>query len=327
MLNSNFKWEESIKKEKEKMIYTLTFNPSLDYVVSVNDFVQGKVNRTISENICPEGKGINVSIVLTNLGISNIALGFIAGFTGDEIERKLKENEYKTRFIRVRNGFSRINVKMKNHRIESEINGRGPQIEEEEIEQLLDILLELDKEDMLVISGSIPDTLNTSIYMEIMKKLKEKNVKIVVDATGELLVNTLLYNPFLIKPNHHEMEEIFGKKMDNEALLIKYGRKLQEMGAKNVLISRAEEGAVLICEDGKVLVCKAPDGKVVNSVGAGDSMVAGFIAGYIKTKDYEYALKMGIATGSASAFCENLAEKGEVERLLVKVGMVQILSM
>ncbi|MBQ3665031.1 MAG: 1-phosphofructokinase [Lachnospiraceae bacterium] len=313
------------------MVYTLTFNPSLDYIVSVNHFMEGKVNRTSSERIVPGGKGINVSIVLANLGVQSIVLGFVAGFTGDEIERQLKKSGLLTRFIDVKNGLSRINVKMKNemeqqeknHKmnlIESEINGSGPLIGEEEMRQLMEILSELSKEDLLVISGSIPQTSKDSIYMDIMKKLGENQAKIVVDATGQLLINTLRYHPFLIKPNQDEMEEIFGVKMKDEETLIQYGRKLKEKGAKNVLISRAEKGAVLICEDGNVLVCKAPEGKAVNSVGAGDSMVAGFIAGYLKSGDEGYALKMGIAAGSASAFSENLATKEKVEKVFKKMG-------
>lgn len=296
------------------MVYTVTFNPSIDYMVELKDFSEGKVNRTKAEQVFPGGKGINVSMVLNNLGIENTALGFVAGFTGNEIERTLKESGCNTRFIHVDVGMSRINVKIKSGK-ESEINGQGPGISNKHIDELMNILMELKEEDILVLAGSIPDSLPSSVYTDIISKLDGKKIKTVVDATGELLVNVLSYRPFLIKPNNHEMEEIFNTVIGTEDELVKYGKRLLEMGAQNVLISRAAEGAILICGDGNVIYGKAPEGKVVNSVGAGDSMVAGFICGYIEKQDFNYALKMGLSAGSASAFSDKLATRQEVEEI------------
>lgn len=297
------------------MVYTVTFNPSLDYIVSLDNFNEGGVNRTTGEIIYPGGKGVNVSLVLNNLGIENTVLGFVAGFTGIEIEQRLEKMGCRTDFIHVENGISRINVKIRAEK-ESEINGRGPDVDETDIQQLINKLNSLKAGDVLVLAGSIPDTLPESVYMDILRELVDKNIKVVVDATGELLVNVLGYKPFMIKPNNHELEEIFRIEINTEEEIIKYGKKLQEMGARNVLISRAGDGAILICEDGRVITSPAAKGKVVNSVGAGDSMVAGFIAGYLEQEDYEYALKVGIATGSASAFSEQLATRVEMERIL-----------
>lgn len=300
------------------MVYTVTFNPSIDYVVELENFSEGKVNRTIAERIFPGGKGINVSMVLNNLGIENTALGFVAGFTGNEIERMLKTSGCNTRFIHVDVGMSRINVKIKSGK-ESEINGQGPDISNRHIDQLMNILMELKEEDILVLAGSIPDSLPSSVYTDIMSRLDGKKIKTVVDATGELLVNVLSFRPFLIKPNNHEMEEIFNTVIKTEDELVKYGKRLLDMGAQNVLISRAAEGAILICGDGNVIYGNAPEGKVVNSVGAGDSMVAGFICGYIKKHDFDYALKMGLAAGSASAFSDKLATRQEVEEVFKRL--------
>ena len=300
------------------MVYTVTFNPSIDYIVTLDDFAEGKVNRTNGEGILPGGKGINVSIVLNNLGIENTALGFVAGFTGNEIEKAVKAAGCNTRFIHMQEGMSRINVKIKAVK-ESEINGQGPDISKKYMDELMNVLMELKEEDILVLAGSIPASLPSSIYMDIMSKLEGRGIKTVVDATGELLVNVLNYRPFLIKPNNHEMEEIFNTVIETEDELVKYGRKLLDMGAQNVLISRAAKGAILICGDGNVIYGKAVEGKVVNSVGAGDSMVAGFICGYIEKKDFNYALKMGLATGSASAFSDKLATRQEVEKLFDKL--------
>ncbi|MDE5780530.1 MAG: 1-phosphofructokinase [Lachnospiraceae bacterium] len=298
------------------MIYTVTFNPSLDYIVTVDDFQTGKVNRTREEKVFAGGKGVNVSIVLKNLGYESTALGYTAGFTGDEINRILKEKGINTNFKKVKEGISRINVKLKSSE-ESEINGQGPAINSDDVEYLYSKLeKELKKDDILVLAGSIPDVMSQESYSDIMKRLMGKNVKIVVDATRDLLVNVLKYHPFLVKPNNHELGEIFGVEIDSRSKAAKYGKKLQEKGAENVLVSMAGKGAVLITRDGQVLESDAPKGKVVNSVGAGDSMVAGFIAGFLNNNDYEEAFKMGLCTGSASAFSEELATREEVERLM-----------
>lgn len=297
------------------MIYTVTFNPSLDYIVSVDDFKLGQVNRTREEMIYAGGKGINVSIVLKNLGYDSTALGFLAGFTGQEICRQMKQQGVKTDFIEVAEGISRINLKLRSHE-ESEINGQGPYIQEADIRKLFEKLNGLREGDVLVLAGSIPPVLPGSIYMDIMKYLKDKKLKIVVDAAGALLVNVLPYHPFLIKPNHHELGEIFGLKLKDKKEVILYAGKLQEMGARNVMVSMAGEGAVFVGEDGCIYEGPAPKGNVVNSVGAGDSMVAGFLAGYLKTGSYQEAFKLGICTGSASAFSVGLAEKKDVEAII-----------
>ena len=299
------------------MIYTVTFNPSLDYIVSVDHFKAGQVNRTTDEIIFPGGKGINVSIVLKNLGFESTALGFMAGFTGDEICRLLEEKGITTDFIHVKKGLSRINVKMRSDE-ESEINGRGPEIMQEDIDKLYRQLDKLKDGDTLVLAGSIPSVMPESMYMDIMKYLKDKKVNIAVDATKDLLVNVLPYPPFLIKPNNHELGEIFGVEITTKDDVVKYAKKLQEKGARNVLISMAGDGAVLVTEDGQEFRAEAPKGDLKNSVGAGDSMVAGFVAGYMTKKDYFEAFKMGVCTGSASAFSEELATKAEVEALLDK---------
>lgn len=302
------------------MIYTVTFNPSLDYIVRVNNFKLGEVNRTYYENILPGGKGINVSIVLKNLGHDSTALGFMAGFTGHEIENRLAKYGVKADFIQVANGLSRINVKMKSNE-ESEINGQGPDIREEDIEALYKKLDALKEGDLLVISGSVPNTLPGDMYERIMSRLDGRGINIVVDATNDLLVNVLKYHPFLIKPNNHELGEIYGVTLNTKDEVIPYAKKLQEAGARNVLISMAGEGAVFISEKGDVLKSAAPKGKVVNSVGAGDSMVAGFLTGYMESNgDYEKAFKMGLCTGSASAFSPDLATRPEVEALLKQLG-------
>lgn len=305
------------------MIYTVTFNPSIDYLVHVDHFKIGEVNRTNSEKILPGGKGINVSIVLNNLGIKSIPFGFIAGFTGQEIKRRIEDDfGIQTHFIKIENGYSRINFKMKSDE-ESEVNGNGPEINKYHLNEFYQKLDCLEVGDILVLSGSIPKCLSNDIYYRIMDYLKDKEVKVVVDATGDLLLKVLELNPFLIKPNKHELEEMFHVKLSNQKDIVKYAKKLQEMGAKNVLISMAGDGALFVCENGKVYFCDAPKGQVVNSVGAGDSMVAGFIAGYVKTQDYLQAFKMGVATGSASAFSKNLATADEVELLLKTINEVE----
>lgn len=296
------------------MIYTITFNPSLDYVIQVDDFKPGIINKTKFEEILPGGKGINVSIVLSNLGHESIALGFMAGFTGREIEHKLENFGAKTDFIHVKKGLSRINVKMKSNE-ETEINGMGPDIQAEDIQALFQKLDALTKEDILVISGSIPSTLPDDMYEQIMERVQNKHIKVVVDATNNLLMKVLKYKPFLIKPNNHELSEIFNVELNTKEEVIPYAKKLQEMGAQNVLISMAGQGAVFIGENGEVLQSNAPKGTVVNSVGAGDSMVAGFLAGYLETSNYHHAFINGLCCGSASAFNVGLATKEDVEKV------------
>lgn len=296
------------------MIYTVTFNPALDYVVKVENFQTGTINRVYQENIFFGGKGINVSTVLKELGMDSVALGFVAGFTGEAIENGVKNQGIATDFIHLPEGMSRINVKMKSQN-ETEINGQGPDIPKEAIEALFEKLDRLEEKDILILAGSIPSTLPEDIYQQIMARLADRKVKIVVDATKDLLLNVLQYHPFLIKPNNHELGEMFGVTLKTQEEIILYARKLQEKGAKNVLISMAGDGAILVTETGEVHPMGVPKGTVVNSVGAGDSMVAGFTAGYMTTGDYRHALKLGTACGSATAFSEGLAEKKEIDRL------------
>lgn len=298
------------------MIYTVTFNPSLDYVVAVEDFAVGKVNRASStEKILPGGKGINVSIVLTNLGIDNKAIGFTAGFTGEVLKNLLRERNINYDFVSLDEGTTRINVKLKTG-METEINCQGPEVKEQFIGTLYEKLDYLDEDDYLVLAGSIPDTMPKSVYMDIIDRMKYNKSRVIVDATGELLLNVLPYRPFLIKPNITELGMLFDVEIKDREDVIYYGKKLMEKGAKNVLVSMAAEGAVLLAEDGGIYQKKAPEGIVKNSVGAGDSMLAGFLAGYIETNDYEKALSMGICAGSASAFSEELATKEEIMNLL-----------
>ena len=297
------------------MIYTVTFNPSLDYIVRLDSFTAGEINRTNYEQVLGGGKGINVSIVLSNLGHKSTALGFTAGFTGDEITRQLEGFGVKQDFIRLTEGFSRINVKVKADK-ETEINGQGPDITPEAQQKLFKQLDQLKENDTLVLAGSIPNTLPDDIYQRIMERLSKKNIRIVVDATKNLLMNVMPYKPFLIKPNNHELGEMFGVVLKTDEEIIAHAKKLQEKGARNVLISMAGDGAIMLTEDGDIYRSEAPKGKLVNSVGAGDSMVAGFIAGYTETRSYEKAFFMGVATGSASAFSENLATRAEAEALL-----------
>ena len=293
------------------MIYTVTFNPSLDYIVSVEDFKLGLTNRTSSELILPGGKGINVSTVLGNLGIENTALGFLAGFTGKEIVRRLEEMGVASDFIEIKEGVSRINLKLKS--IDgTEINGSGPVISPEDVEKLMEKLEKLGEGDVLFLAGSIPTSMPDDMYQKIMAKLDGKGVMIVVDATRDLLMNVLAYHPFLIKPNNHELGEIFDVELLTRESVVPYAKKLQEKGARNVLVSMAGEGAVLIAEDGTVYDAPAPKGELKNGVGAGDSMVAGFMAGWLEKQEYRHAFHMGVASGSASAFSENLATKEEI---------------
>lgn len=297
------------------MIYTVTFNPSLDYIVGLDHFESGAVNRTKTEQIFCGGKGINVSIVLKNLGVGSTALGFIAGFTGAQIEKKLNERGCSSRFITLDAGLSRINVKIKAD-AESEINGQGPRISEAALAALFSQLKALQNGDTLVLAGSIPNTLPSDIYEKIMAALMEKDIKIIVDATCDLLLNVLKYKPFLIKPNNHELGEMFGVTLKTDEDIVCYAKKLQARGAQNVLVSMAGDGAMLLTATGEVHRSAAPQGNVVNSVGAGDSMVAGFLTGFLETGSLQTAFQMGVATGSASAFSPELATRPEVEALL-----------
>lgn len=296
------------------MVYTVTFNPAVDYVVHTQEMRVGGVNRSESEEIYFGGKGINVSIVLSELGIKSKALGFVAGFTGEAIEKGVAEKGIDTDFVHLDKGFSRINVKIKSD-CETELNGQGPLIDERALDELFGKLDEIKDGDTIVLAGSIPNTLPQDIYEKILEYLSGKDIKIVVDATKELLMNVLKYKPFLIKPNHFELGEIFNVRLNTADEIAQYALRLKEMGAKNVLVSMAGDGALLIDENGKRHVCGVCKGTVKNSVGAGDSMVAGFIAGS-QDGDYEYALKLGTATGGATAFSDGLAQKDDIYRLL-----------
>lgn len=301
------------------MIYTVTLNPSLDYVIKVPDFVPGMVSRTAEEKLYPGGKGINVSIMLSHLGMESVALGFVAGFTGAEVERRLREEGCQSDLIHLPEGVTRINVKLKAGE-ESDINGQGPVITREAVDRLFAQLKTLQKDDVLVLAGSIPSGLSESIYEEILAALDGRGVRMVVDTTGNLLLNVLKYHPFLIKPNHHELGELFGVTVDSVEEVIFYGKKLQEMGAQNVLVSMAGDGAVLLDENGGIEQSRPPVGKVVNSVGAGDSMVAGFLAGYLSSDDYEQGFYTGLTAGSATAFEDWLAGREEIDALLRQLG-------
>lgn len=297
------------------MIYTVTFNPALDYVIRMESLKLGTVNRSSAEAVYYGGKGINVSTVLKNIGVDSVALGFVAGFTGKEIEEGVKNMGVATDFIKLPEGMSRINVKIKAEQ-ETEINGQGPAISMEKVEKLFEKLDRLEKGDCLVLAGTIPASMPSDIYEQIMDRLKDKEIRIVVDATKDLLLNVLKYHPFLIKPNNHELGEMFGVVLKTDEEIVEYAKKLQERGARNVLISMAGDGAILLTETKEVYKMGVPKGTVVNSVGAGDSMVAGFVASYFKEHDYLKALKFGTATGSATAFSEGLATMDKVEELL-----------
>ena len=306
------------------MIYTVTFNPAIDYIAEINNLKKNDINRAISEKILAGGKGINVSVVLKNLGIESIALGFIGGFTGQEIKRRIEEAGVKTDFVYIPDKFSRINVKLQSNVAgvvseETAINGEGPKISEKEINEFMKKIDKIEKDDFIVLAGSVSRNMKDDIYEKICSKVKEKEAKIVADATGKLLVNVLKHNPFLIKPNKKELEEIFEDEIRSNEEIVLYAKKLQKMGAQNVLISMDKDGAILITKDKKILYSKAPKGELKNSVGSGDSMVAGFLTGYITHNDYEKALKLGIASGSASAFSDNLATKEEIFHYLTKI--------
>ena len=296
------------------MIYTVTFNPAIDYAIGVENLEPGMTNRSTFEQLLPGGKGLNVSTILNHLGMENTALGFIAGFTGAEIKRSFEAFGGKSDFIELREGISRINVKIKSVE-ETEINAAGPVIDKEAVEQLMEKLDQLKEGDILILAGSIPSSMSDSLYSDIMKMLSDRDIMIAVDATKDLLLNVMPYKPFLVKPNNHELGEIFGVTLNRREEVVPYAKKLQEKGARNVLISMAGEGAVLIAENGEVFMSEAPKGQVKNSVGAGDSMVAGFIAGWCEKGDYAHAFKMGLSAGSASAFSELLATKQEIEQV------------
>ena len=296
------------------MIYTVTFNPAIDYIVHTGTMQVGQVNRSQGEELYFGGKGINVSFVLHELGLPSKALGFVAGFTGAAIEAGIQEQGIATDFVHLDSGFSRINVKIKSGE-ETELNGQGPNISEAAVAELFEKLIQLQDGDILILAGSIPNTMSADSYEKILVHLSDKNIKVVVDATKDLLLKVLPYHPFLIKPNNHELGELFGVTLHSIEEIATYAKKLQEMGAQNVLISMAGDGALLIDETGKQHVCGVCKGTVKNSVGAGDSMVAGFVAGSMHG-DYEAALKLGTAAGGATAFSEGLAQRAEIERLL-----------
>lgn len=299
------------------MFYTVTFNPAIDYVLHIDEMQAGCINRSQSEEIYFGGKGINISIVLSELGIISKALGFVAGFTGEAIEEGVRKKGVETDFVYLKSGFSRINVKIKSKE-ETELNGQGPKISDKDLSALYEKLDKLEDGDTLVLAGSIPSILPFDIYEKILARLSGKRIKTVVDATDNLLLSTLKYNPFLIKPNNHELGEMFGVTLTSREQIIMYAKKLKEMGAVNVLVSMAGDGAVLVDEFGMVHTCDACKGDVKNSVGAGDSMVAGFLAGS-KEGDYAYALKLGTAAGGATAFSDGLAKKEDIDKLLKKL--------
>lgn len=296
------------------MIYTVTFNPAVDYVVHTEELAAGTVNRSVSEEIYFGGKGINISLVLAELEVPSKALGFVAGFTGAAIENALAECGIKTDFVRLEKGFSRINVKIKSD-TETELNGQGPEIPPHKLEELFSKLEALRDGDTIILAGSVPKSLPSDIYEKILEYLSGRDVRTVVDATGELLLNTLKYRPFLVKPNNFELGELFGVNIGTADDVVEYAEKLRKMGAQNVLVSMAQDGAVLLDSDGRTYICGVCSGTVKNSVGAGDSMLAGFLAGYEKG-GYEYALKLGTAAGGATAFSEGLAKREEILTLL-----------
>lgn len=302
------------------MIYTVTLNSSIDYVVKLNNLSTGDINRSSEEYVYPGGKGINVSLILKELGYKSNALGFISGFTGQYIESILNERGLNSDFIKLENGFTRINVKIKSNE-ETEINGQGPHISSEKLDKLYEKIESLNEDDILVLAGSIPSTLDEKLYENIMARIENKGIKVVVDATKNLLLNVLKYKPFLIKPNNIELEEMFNVKLETTEDIVSYANKLKEMGAKNVLVSMGKDGALLVTEDNKVLKSSVAKGEVKNSVGAGDSMVGGFIAGYLKNKSYEEALKLGAASGSATAFSYDLATSDFINELLEQINI------
>ncbi|GAA6382302.1 1-phosphofructokinase [Intestinibacter bartlettii] len=305
------------------MIYTVTLNPSIDYVIKVDKLTTGNINRVNEEHVYPGGKGINVTRILKSLDNDNIALGFVSGFTGDYIINSLQELNLKSDFIKVKEGFTRINVKVKSEE-ETEINGQGPKISKEELNQFYKVIDKLVDGDILILSGSIPSCLDERLYESIMKKVEDRDIKVIVDATKNLLLNVLKYKPFLIKPNNHELAEMFNVELNSTEDVVFYARKLKEMGAQNVLISMGKDGALLVTEKDEVFASSVAKGEVVNSVGAGDSMVAGFIAGYLKSNSYEEALRLGAASGGATAFSSDLATREFIDKLVDEIKIEKI---
>ena len=300
------------------MIYTVTLNPSIDYVVRLETLTTGITNRTISEEYYFGGKGINVSCILAQLDVKSTALGFVAGFTGEAIEKGIQNDKITTDFINLENGISRINIKIKTDD-ETEINGQGPHISENELEMLCEKIDRITDGDTLVIAGSVPSTMPDDVYERILKRVSGKSVKIVVDATKKLLLNSLKFKPFLIKPNLQELCEIFSTEIDSDDKIKNYAQLLQEMGAQNVLVSLGKDGAILLDEFKNIHKTGVIEGKPVNTVGSGDSMVAGFLAGYEKEKSYAYALKLGTACGNATAFSSGLADKVKINEIMNKI--------
>ncbi len=300
------------------MFYTMTLNPALDYNMTLKEFEAERVNRSVKEEMIPGGKGLMVSRMLKNLGVESTAFGLVAGFTGAELTRMVHDLGVRTNFVSLPEGMTRINVKLWGG-LESEINATGPKCDEKSLQALFEKLTMLTKEDTLVLSGSVPASLSKDIYVDMIKQVKERGTRFVVDATGELLRSTLTYRPFLIKPNHHEVGELYGVTLTTKEEVALYAKKLREEGARNVLVSMAGDGAVLAAEDGSVWFGEAPKGNVVNTVGSGDSMLAGFLAAYDETKSVEKAFRNGLASGSASAFSDKLGTKEEVEFLVQNV--------
>ena len=305
------------------MIYTVTFNPALDYVMNLKELQYKDINRTESEQLYYGGKGINVSAILSRLGVDNIALGFLAGFSGRQIEEMLNAESINNDFVYLKKGYTRINVKIKADE-DYDINAQGPDIEADEINALFDKLEKLQSGDFLVLAGSIPNSLPNDIYEEILAKLQNKGINFAVDATGDLLLNVLKYKPFLIKPNNHELAEMFNVELNSTEDVVFYARKLKEMGAQNVLISMGKDGALLVTENDEVFASSVAKGEVINSVGAGDSMVAGFIAGYLKSNSYEEALRLGAASGGATAFSSDLATREFIDKLVDEIKIEKI---
>ena len=299
------------------MIYTVTLNPSIDYVIKVDKLTTGKINRVNEEHVYPGGKGINVTRILKNLDNDNIALGFVSGFTGDYIINSLQELNLKSNFIKVKEGFTRINVKVKSEE-ETEINGQGPKISEEELDQFYKVIDKLVDGDTLILSGSIPSCLDERLYENIMQRVEDRDIKVIVDATKNLLLNVLKYKPFLIKPNNHELAEIFNAELNSAEDIVFYARKLKEMGAQNVLISMGKDGALLVAENDEVFASSVAKGEVVNSV------VAGFVAGYLKSNSYEEALRLGAASGGATAFSSDLATREFIDKLVDEIEIKKI---
>jgi 1-phosphofructokinase len=300
------------------MIYTVTFNPAIDYTIGMGALVTGSVNRTETEQIFFGGKGINVSYVLNMLGVDNVAMGFVAGFTGKAIQDGITKDGIRCDFVQVQDGFSRINVKIKGQQ-ETEINGQGPKILPRHIDELFQKLDRLQRGDTLVLAGSIPNTLPSDMYQKIFERLANRGIAVAVDATNDLLLRVLRYHPFVVKPNHLELAQIFNVELHSNEDVIFYAKKLQSLGASNVIVSMAERGSIMVDQLGKVHSIHAPRGVVLNSVGAGDSLLAGFLAGYVATADYTYALRLGTACGSATAFSEGLANKSLVDTLFRQV--------